>query len=288
MPAAPLRPVWQWLVYGHLWLAACAAAQVGWTGLFMADAPELWRYSVAVALGTFAGYGVMRLARARSAEQVHYANLTWYSQHRKSVTFLVAVAAVLAFVLMWPLWPRLWQWLLPVGVLAFFYVTPFSDRKGNAIGLRSIPFVKTWLISALWVIVTVAVPLRLDEQEHSAALELGMACMRLPLILSLSIAFDIRDLHNDPPSLRTMPQLFGMRGAKVLAIALLFASAALESLFLRGLDYVSAMPVMFLGYAYALVLIVRAKPVRDPIYYALLIDGVMVLIPVCVWVGTRL
>lgn len=284
----PLRPAWQWLVYGHLWLAVCAAAQVGWTGLFMTDAPGLWRYMLSVPLGTFAGYCIMRLARANSPEHVHYANLTWYSQRRKAITVLVAMAAVVAFVLMWPLFPGLWQWLLPVGLLAFFYVTPFSDRKGNAIGLRSIPFAKTWLISALWVVVTVAVPLRLDEQEHSTALLLGMACMRLPLVLSLSITFDIRDLHNDPPSLRTMPQLLGVRGAKVLAIFLLCASAALESLFLRVLDYASAVPMMLVAYVCAFVLIARAKPVRDPIYYAVLIDGVMVLIPLCVWIGTRL
>lgn len=288
MPAAPLRPVWQWLVYGHLWLAICAAAQVGWTGLFMVDAPELWRYALSVALGTFAGYCVMRLARANSPEHAQFANLTWYNQHRRTIIVLVAFSGVLAFILLWPLWLRLWPWLVPVVLLAFFYVTPFSDRKGNAIGLRSIPFVKTWLISVLWVIVAVAVPLRLDAHEHSVGLQLGMACMRLPLILSLSIAFDIRDLDNDPPRLRTVPQLFGVRGAKALAIFLLCASAAMESLFLRGLDYGNAVPVMLIGYACALVLILRAKPVRDPIYYAFLIDGIMVLIPLCVWLGTRL
>lgn len=286
MPGTPLRPLWQWLIFGHLWLSLCAAAQVWWTGMFMTEAPCLWRYIGAVGLGTFSGYCVMRLARARGPEYVHYANLTWYNQHRKAVMVLVALAMAAAFMLMWPLWPLLWRWLLPVSVIAFFYVTPFTNSRGNTIGLRSIPYVKTLLISVLWVVVVVAVPLKLDLHTHSPGLIIGMTCMRLPFFLALSIAFDIRDLDNDDPSLRTMPIVLGVRGSKALATFLLLGSALFEMIFLRGLDYTVASWTILVGYVYAAVLILRAQPVRDPIYYALLVDGAMIVVPLCVWVGT--
>lgn len=286
MPDTPLRPLWQWLIFGHLWLALCAAAQVWWTGMFIAEAPLLWRYTAAVALGTFSGYGMMRLARARAPEHVHYANLRWYQEHRILMTWLVALASVGAFVLMWPLWPLLWRWLVPVSVVALLYVTPFTDGKGRSIGLRSIPYLKPFLISALWVVVTVAVPLQLDVDAHGPALSLGMACMRFPLILALSVVFDIRDLDNDDPALRTMPHVLGVRGTKALAVLLLLGSLALETIFLRGLDYRMSSFTLLLGYAAAFVLVLRARPERDPVYYAILVDGIMLLVPLCVWSGT--
>ena len=36
----------------------------------------------------------------------------------------------------------------------------------------------------------------------------------------------------------------------------------------------------------AAVLAVRARPVRDPIYYALLVDGALIAIPLCGWADT--
>ncbi|MBL7986058.1 MAG: hypothetical protein JNM91_13720, partial [Flavobacteriales bacterium] len=59
-----------------------------------------------------------------------------------------------------------------------------------------------------------------------------------------------------------------------------------EVVFLRGLGYAAGGWIVLFGYGVAAILIARAKPVRDPIYYALHVDGVMILIPLCVWIGT--
>ena len=283
----PLRhPLLQWLIYGHVWLAVCVAAQILWVGLFLHDATDLDRYTLAAAFGTFAGYAVMRLARVHGPEVPRYPNLLWYQLHRRSITFVAIAAAVSAFVLIWPLWGLLWRWLLPVMVLALLYVTPFTASSGRGFGLRSIPFLKVLLIPCMWVIVTAAAPLVLDEHHHSLLSIAAFACMRLPLILALAITFDIRDSATDDPALRTVPLIFGLRAAKAIALLLLVVSLIFEVVFLRGLGYSAAGGTVLFGYAVAAILIARAKPVRDPIYYALYVDGVMVLIPLCVWIGT--
>lgn len=280
------NPIPQWLIYGHLWLALAVVAQILWTGLFLHEAPELWRYTIAAALGTFAGYATMRLARVRGPEVERYSNLSWYRTNRVLITVLVGLSAIAAFVMMWPLWGILWKWLMPVMALAFFYVTPFTSASGRSVGLRSIPFLKVLLIPVLWVVVVVAIPIRLDLEAHSSLTIATFACMRIPLILALAIVFDIRDTATDDPALRTVPLVFGLRGAKSIALFLLICSALFEVIFLRGLGYVTAGWTILFGYAVAALLILRAKPVRDPIYYALYVDGVMILIPLCVWVGT--
>ena len=283
----PLRhPLLQWLIYGHVWLAVCVAAQILWVGLFLRHATDLHRYTLAAAFGTFAGYAVMRLARVHGPEVPRYPNLLWYQLHRRSITIVALVAAVSAFVLIWPLWGLLWRWLLPVMVLALLYVTPFTASSGRGFGLRSIPFLKVLLIPCMWVIVTAAAPLVLDEHHHSLLSIAAFACMRLPLILALAITFDIRDSATDDPALRTVPLVFGLRGAKAIALLLLVVSSVFEVVFLRALGYAAGGWTVLFGYAVAAILIARAKPVRDPIYYALYVDGVMVLIPLCVWIGT--
>lgn len=286
---APIRqPFLQCVIYGHLWLAVAVVAQIQWTGLYLHWVPDLWRYSAAAALGTLAGYALMRLARVHGPEVERYPNLVWYREHRKLIRVLVVLATAAAFVCMWPLWGMLWRWLLPVSIVAFFYVTPFTARSGRGFGLRSVPFLKVLLIPVLWVVVTAAIPITLDHAEHSTAAIALVVAMRMPLILALAIAFDIRDSATDDPALRTIPLVFGLRGAKIIALVLLVCSAVAEGMFLRGLGYTTAAWTILIGYLVAAMLIARAKPVRDPIYYALFMDGIMVLIPLCAWIGTMI
>ena len=74
-PHAIRNPVMQWLVYGHVWLALFVAAQVWWSGLFMAVGPERWRYTLASALGPVAGSVFMCWVGSRSPQLLRSAHL---------------------------------------------------------------------------------------------------------------------------------------------------------------------------------------------------------------------
>lgn len=282
------NPLMRWLIYGHVWLAFAVAAQILWTTLFLHEGTLARRYAVAAFLGSFTAYGVMRLARVAGPEGKEYANLLWYRSNRMLMNVLVGVCGVAAFLLLWPLWPMIWRLMVPAVLLTFFYVTPFTSSKGVGIGLRMVPFLKALLIAVLWAIVTVAIPLRLDPVGFSGFTVIALTCMRVPLILSLAILFDVRDQASDDPALRTVPIVFGTQAAKGIALFFLLCSAVFEVIFLRGLGYVTASWVILIGYAFGAVLAVRAQPVRDAFYYAILVDGVMIAIPLCAWVGVML
>lgn len=282
------NPVLRWLIYGHVWVALALAAQSWWTSLFLHEGALARRYALAAFLGGFTAYGVTRLARVRAKDVGEYLNLKWYKRNQRTMYVLVGLAGAAAFVLMWPLWPHIWRVLVPAVLVTFFYVTPFTI-KGRGIGLREVPFLKAMLIAVIWSVAAVAVPMHLDPVEQSAASIIGLTCMRIPLILALAILFDIRDAPTDERSLRTVPIVFGIRGAKAIAFILLVCSAAFDVIFLRGLGYVAASWTILPGYLFALVLTVAARPVRDPFYYAILVDGVMIAVPLCgglgVWLG---
>ncbi|MBS1547396.1 MAG: hypothetical protein JST38_17895 [Bacteroidetes bacterium] len=285
MDGSVRNPVLRWLIYGHVWVALAVGAQSWWTSLFLHEGALARRYALAATLGGFAAYGVTRLARMGTKEAHEYANLKWYKANQWTMYVLVGLAGVAAFLLMWPLWPRIWQVLLPMAALTFFYVTPFTFR-GRGLGLREVPFLKALLIAVVWSVVAVAVPMLLDPEGQPMAAIIGNTCMRIPLILALAILFDVRDQPTDDPALRTVPLVLGVKGAKAVAFVLLLVSAAFEVLFLRGLGYSTAAWTILAGYAFALVLAVRARPERDAFFYAILVDGVMIAVPICGWLGT--
>lgn len=278
----------EWLIHGHLWLALAVAAQVLYTGLFLHPDTPVTRYAFAASLGAFAAYGMIRLARSKSASEKEHGTLGWFRVHWNLMSALVTVAGIVAVLLLWPLRQDVWHWLVPVLAIALLYVTPFSTQKGAAFGLRSIPFLKVLLIATNWAVVTVAVPWCLGPQQHDLFSVIAIACMRVPLFLGLAILFDIRDLGTDAPGLRTVPIIFGVNGARAIAVLLLLFSATFELIFLRGLGYSVASYTILAGYTVAILLALRATPGDKRLSFDLLVDGMMILIPLCAWLGMKL
>lgn len=279
------HPIVQWLVYGHIWLALCVAAQIGWTGLFMAEAPELWRYTLAAALGTLAVYGLMRWVRSREPQLRASLHLNWFSERYALMLTICVICVLVAAYLCWP--PRwiMHRWLLAGGLLAFLYVSPFTAQDGLTIGLRRVPGLKIFLIALVWALVVVAGPMEYDLAGHSPFNIALMMCMRMPLYLSMAIAFDVRDLPHDPPRLRTLPQLMGARGATTVALFFLLCSGLFEHIFLRSLGYTTTAWILILPYALTAFLIARASTERGPLWFDIMLDGMLILIPAAVWMG---
>ncbi|MBK7287805.1 MAG: hypothetical protein IPI95_12305 [Flavobacteriales bacterium] len=282
------NPVLQWLIYGHVWVALAVAAQILWTTMFLHEGALAQRYALAAFLGSFTAYGVMRLARIKGPEGEEYANLIWYRSNKMVMNVLVGLCGIAAFLLLWPLWSKIWQMMVPAVVLTFFYVTPFTSSKGIGIGLRMVPFLKALPIAGLWAIVTVAIPLHLDPVGFTGFTVIALTCMRVPLILSPG--HPLR--RPRPGQRRSRPAHRAHRfrhpgGERHRAVL----PAVLRSV--RG--DLPARPRLHDGLVgdpdrlyVRVVLTVRAKPERDAFYYAILVDGVMIAVPLCAWAGVML
>ncbi len=287
MVGSARHPLLQWILYGHLWLALGAGVQVWYMGQFLHEAPDLDRYILAVALGTFAVYGAMRWVRSRAPDLSVAEPMMWVKARGRPFMWMIGVSALIALLLMWPLLPRVWPWLLPAGLMAAVYVSPFSAPNGNGIGLRNVPVVKFLVVAVVWTLVVVAGPVACDLADHSHNTILFAICLRLPLFMSLAIAFDIRDAHSDHPALRTVPQVFGVRGARITALVLMGVAGLYEHLFLRGLGYNVASWTVLVAYAFVLFLIGWARSDSSAAYYGILLDGTLILMPLCALIGMR-
>lgn len=159
--------------------------------------------------------------------------------------------------------------LVPAGVIAFLYVGRLISVK--QLGLRDIPHLKVYLVAFVWSILSGVLPALNDGVSFSSPVWIFTAAVFL-VILALSIVFDLRDVDLDEKSTRTIPQLVGERGARVLAAFILLAGCFLWSLI--GADLV--FPAAVTGIS-GVILLGVYQPSRSDFYYSFLMDGVILL-----------
>ncbi len=85
--------------------------------------------------------------------------------------------------------------------------------------MREIPYIKIHLIAFSWITVLILFP-ALNEGIFSESL-VWIAGAHYLYIVAVTIPFDIRDLKFDKGSQKTIPQVVGLRWAKVSSLGLL-------------------------------------------------------------------
>ena len=93
--------------------------------------------------------------------------------------------------------PKILLFLFPFGILSLIYNVPLVHRAENVIRLREMPYLKIFLISVIWAVVTVLIPAK-DLEIDIFSNEIGVVFLRRVLfIFALAIPFDIRDAQKE-------------------------------------------------------------------------------------------
>ncbi|MBK8500492.1 MAG: hypothetical protein IPL52_17145 [Flavobacteriales bacterium] len=284
--AAALR----FFIYSHLWLALGAAAQTWWTLQFLPECKDPWRLVMAVALGMFALYNWLRVVRASDPGlRAASPTLQWSHDHRKLLVLIAVGGGLSGLLVLGGLLPRTWPVVALAVIPGLLYLLPLRTKS---IGLRSIPFLKVLVIVWCWTLACVVLPIAARGGDRSSLLVLAHAFVRVPIFLALAIAFDIRDAHSDPSSVRTIPQVLGVRWAKVLGVGLLLFAAAV--VVLRGVleynvyvdgDLPWSAVLVAAGLLVGAALVLRASSKRSSTYWSFGLDGLLVLLPLLNWLG---
>ncbi len=166
--------------------------------------------------------------------------------------------------------------LVLLGSLSLLYSIPLFKIRNERINLRKIPGVKAFLISLIWTLSTIWIPLY----------EMGLPLNTLPVFLvyagrflfifSVCIAFDIRDMDQDSrKKLYTIPVLIGEQRSKILISFMLIIDACIL--------YVNA-DKLFTGHRLALLtgilvcicLLATASRKRNEYFYHFWLDGIFI------------
>jgi len=156
--------------------------------------------------------------------------------------------------------------VLSMGLIGLSYNLSFGK---SGMTMRKIPFMKGIWISLVWTAVTLFLPLSVNGFYF----DLPVFILRFLFIFTLIIPFDIRDLKYDEASMKTMPQLLGIKGAVFLGWILLLTCMCV------AYDIFGSHTALLLSISYlitGIVLLLSIKERRE-IFYPLVVDGMIIL-----------
>jgi hypothetical protein len=157
--------------------------------------------------------------------------------------------------------------------LTVFYAVPFS-KKGN---LRNFSGIKIYIVALCWAGITTLMPLINAGVALHSDVYLKF-CQRFLLVIILILIFEIIDLKEDNPNLKTVPQKIGVKNTRLLNIMLLAVFYFLE-FFRATIDNTQLLVNVMLILAVGLFTF-GASPERDKYYTLFWVESVPVF-----WLG---
>ncbi len=176
---------------------------------------------------------------------------------------LIQIFSFISFFLMlyfaWQLSTVAWLVLLPLGLLNFFYAVPFFLKAKN---LRSIPFLKVFVIALVWAGVSVYLPV-IETYTELTSTTHWYAGQRFLTVCCLMIPFEIRDIRFDQKWIKTLPQVLGITKTKILGGLLLLMGSGINFILLEVIHF-----KVYLFVALSLLFMIIFSKVHQKKYFA--------------------
>jgi 4-hydroxybenzoate polyprenyltransferase len=268
------------LLFSNIFIALCSVAQALVTYQLLGVKPQ--KYILALLFfSTVAQYNFsILLIKPKNPQNSPFRRVKWiFSHYRLMISLtIISVLSLIPLFLFLSLSSQILLFFL--GILSIAYGLPIFTFHEKKFGLRNIPGVKLFLISTVWSLGTVLLPiLELDSTNifHLPnSTTIILIAKRFLFIAAITIPFDIRDLFQDRSvALKTIPVMLGEKKAYLFCQGLLVAYLILLFLFRETFDknFVALALTIFLsGW-----LIFKSNLKRNEYYYFLFLDGTLIL-----------
>ncbi len=160
--------------------------------------------------------------------------------------------------------------LIPAGIvgIGYGYIPLYKNP------LRSIPFIKIFIIAIVWVWVTTVFPIYINFEAFNLG-HLVLINSQLLFLFGITVLFDIRDLKHAPSELKTIPQTIGIRSTQRLSLVLITLSSILILVSICHSDSSRFMLPIVLTSLSSLALASVSSEKRSYHYYTIIADGVL-------------
>jgi 4-hydroxybenzoate polyprenyltransferase len=269
------------LLFSNVFMALCAVAQ-GLVTFYLIGATPVESVVYLLFTSTLGIYNFcIIITKPKHPELSQYKRVRWFFAHyRLMITFtIVSLLSLIPLFFLMSMESRIL--LIFLGLVSFSYSIPLFTINGQQFGLRNIPGLKQFMISLVWTMSTVLLPIL--EAQHFNLTNLSMRdttiliAKRFLFIAALTVPFDIRDLFEDQQSgLKTVPVLWGEKNAYLFCQALLAGSVVLLFLF-RNNGFNANFWALTTTAVLAGWLIFKSKWEKNEYYYFFLMDGVLIL-----------
>ncbi|MBC7915125.1 MAG: UbiA family prenyltransferase [Pyrinomonadaceae bacterium] len=268
------------LLFSNIFIALCAVAQACVTyrllgvecdkhvlGILFFSTLALYNYS-------------MFMSKPAAPHNSPFRRVRWIDNHyRIMITLtLISVLSLLAIVLLLSAASQVL--LLFLGVIAIAYNLPLFTLGDQKFGLRNVPGLKLFLISLIWSLSCVLLPIvELSNSQSiviSASDTIILIAKRFLFIAAITVPFDIRDLYQDKRyDLKTIPVILGERKSYQICQGLLVVYLTLLLLYTQQFNaHFFALSLTVLLSAW---LIFKSEWKKNEYYYFFFLDGTMIL-----------
>jgi 4-hydroxybenzoate polyprenyltransferase len=275
------KPVLDFILFSNVFMALCGVAQALLTFHLIGSKPV---YAVLGILftATLVEYNFSILvSKPKQPQKSVHARVRWFfAHHRLMVTFtIVSILILIPLFLLISIESRLL--LIFLAVLCIGYSIPLFTIGDHKFGLRHVPGLKPFLITLVWTLSCVLLPVLEAQDMHLTTITMRdttiLVAKRFLFIGALTIPFDIRDLfHDKKTGLKTIPVAWGEKNAYLFCQFLLVGYLVLLFMFRNNgftLDFWAlAATVVLTGW-----LIFKSKWEKNEYYYFLYMDGVLIL-----------
>jgi 4-hydroxybenzoate polyprenyltransferase len=276
-----LQPAFDALLFSNVFMALCAVAQ-GLVTFHIIGSKPVYPVLALLFTSTLGLYNFCILViRPKQPQKSPYLRVRWFFKyHRLMVT--MTIACLLSLVPLFFLLANSSKLLLVgLAALSFGYGLPLFTSRGRKTGLRNVPGLKAILITLVWTLSCVLLPI-LEARDTlniavSASTTWIILVKRFLFIAALTVPFDIRDLFQDRiAGLKTFPVAFGEKKAYLFCQVLL-AGHIILLLLLRNYRLTSDFYALTLVAVLTGWLIFKSNWKRNEYYYFFYLDGVLVL-----------
>jgi 4-hydroxybenzoate polyprenyltransferase len=275
------KPAFDFLLFSNVFMALCAVAQALITFHLIGSRP-LYPVLTLLFTSTIGIYNFsILISKPAMPEKSDYVRIRWFfSHHRLMVTF--TIVSILSLVPLFFLISTESKLLLIfLAVISFSYSLPLFSLGDQRFGLRNIPGLKPFLITLVWTMSSVLLPILEAQDMHLTDISMRdttiLIAKRFLLIGALTIPFDMRDLFEDRKSgLKTIPVAWGEKRAYLFCQVLLAGYIVLLFVF-KNNGFSNDFWALTLTAILAGWLIFKSEWKRDEYYYFFYMDGVLIL-----------
>ena len=227
--------------------------------------------SLFVALSIVLSYNFIRYFEIKTDRLAWFSD--WFNTNfiKIKILFVMSILGLLFLILNGYVSIIAMLFVIPFGIMAFFYVIPLFRMGEIDVSFRNLPYVKIFSISIAWAGVTAIFPIvnygfELQIVDYLAFIS------RFLFVFSITLPFDIRDVHTDKNQLKTIPQIFGINAAKMIGavsmVLIILLTYLVNESFPIDIILICILTILFL---------IFASPKRNIFYSSFFVESIPII-----------
>jgi len=276
-----LQPVFDLILFSNIFMALCAVAQ-GLVTFYLIGSKPVYTVLGLLFTATLGVYNFSILI-SKPVKPVNspYIRERWFFSHYRLMVTITIVCILSLLPLFFLVSTESKILLIFLAIISFAYGLPLFTLGDKKFGLRNIPGLKQFLITLVWTMSSVLLPLMEAQHFHLGTVSMRdttiLIAKRFLFIGALTVPFDIRDLFQDRQSgLKTVPVVLGEKNAYLFCQVLLAGYIVLLFLF-RNNGFNNEFWALTITAVLAGWLIFKSTWEKNEYYYFFCVDGILIL-----------